>query len=88
MADHIPDEYGFTVRHGGGGWTVSLPHQCDSWDIAGAVDWADGAVPHEEAVERLRRFVAEAQNALAHLERGDVLNVPDDDQSNEEDPCG
>jgi hypothetical protein len=49
-------------------WTVLLPHQCDAWCIAG--DDYDGGVTHAEAVERLRRFIVEAQAALAALQDG------------------
>jgi hypothetical protein len=51
------------------GWCVSLPHQCDSWDIAGE----DGyyGVEHAEAVTRLERFIAEAQSVLTAL-RGEL----------------
>lgn len=54
-------------------WSVTLPHQCDTWDIAGegALDrHVDDAVPHSEAVAELERFVAEAQEALTALREG------------------
>lgn len=49
---------------GRAGWIVRLPHQCDSWDIAG--DDSDG-VPHAQAVMELEAFIAEAQAALVKL---------------------
>lgn len=49
-----------------GYWRVKLPHQCDSWDIAGA-DYGDSAT-HAEAVTALEAFIAEAQQALEALE--------------------
>lgn len=75
----MPEErFGFTVqrkpirdfdswptREVGVGWWVCLPHSCEEWDIAG--DKYDGGVPHEEAVARVERFIAEAQVALAAL---------------------
>lgn len=49
-------------------WLVVLPHQCDWWSISGG----DRNMPddHEDAVAELKRFIAEAQNALAVLEAG------------------
>ena len=42
-------------------WSVSLPHQCDEWDIdADASDYAD-------SVAALEKFIAEAQQALEAL---------------------
>jgi hypothetical protein len=46
-------------------WRVCLPHQCDSWMIAGE-QW-DG-VSHDEAVQQLKGFIAEAEAALKALE--------------------
>ena len=69
----MSDEFGFTVSvapedDGAGGvrdrWTVDLPHQCDSWTIA----IGDKAT----VAEGLRAFIAEATEALARLERGEV----------------
>lgn len=74
----MPEErFGFTVRRRpvrgfksrpyremGAGWWVYLPHSCEEWDIAGG---RYSGVPHEEAVARLERFIAEAQVALAAL---------------------
>lgn len=67
--------FGFTVKrteahafgseHFAAGWSVSLPHQCDSWDIAGDDGYV--GVPQEEAVAELESFIAEAQTALAAL---------------------
>lgn len=48
-----------------GKWSVSLPHQCDEWEIAGGdYDY----VSHEEAVKELRQFIEEAKTALMYLE--------------------
>lgn len=46
-------------------WTVSLPHQCDNWVIAGEEN-GDG-VPHAEAVRQFEAFIAAAQQALSQL---------------------
>lgn len=46
-------------------WGVSLPHQCDSWDVAGGYD-AQSAT-HAHVVAGLERFIVEAQAALAAL---------------------
>lgn len=53
-------------REVGSGWRVRLPHQCDSWDIAGE---SQAGVPHAEAVAALERFIAEAQIALTELRK-------------------
>jgi len=45
-------------------WSVSLPHQCDDWEIVGG--W-DGYVEHSEAVSALEDFIAQAQAALDNL---------------------
>jgi hypothetical protein len=64
-----PTVFGFRVEiDQEGGWAVSLPHQCDRWDIAGESDpFFVGGVPHAEAVAELRQFVAEANAALTAL---------------------
>ena len=41
-------------------WTVSLPHQCDEWEIV-PYDF------HGPAVAALEKFIAEAQQALEAL---------------------
>lgn len=50
----------------GEGWAVSLPHQCDSWDIAG-VDTYSSMYTREEAAAEMEKFIAEAQVALEVL---------------------
>jgi hypothetical protein len=47
------------------GWRVSLPHQCDAWEIAPRDDY--GVAPHPDAVAGLEAFIAEAHEALAAL---------------------
>lgn len=61
-------KYVVRFEDGRGGWIVSLPHQCDAWDIAG--DDSDG-VPHAQAVTDLEVFIAEAQAALVKLKAED-----------------
>lgn len=54
----------------GEGWAVFLPHQCDTWDIAGAGEGADPfgrGVPLDEACAQLESFIAEATDALEAL---------------------
>lgn len=48
-------------------WSVSLPHQCDEWDIAAGPNGM--CIPHAEAVARLEQFIKEAQEALDKLRR-------------------
>lgn len=49
------------------GWSVSLPHQCDAWDVAGS---EYEPMPGVEAVAELERFIVEAQEALIALRAG------------------
>jgi hypothetical protein len=49
-------------------WRVYLPHQCQTWDVAG--DDSDYGDPQEVAVAELERFIAEAQQALVALRAG------------------
>ena len=45
-------------------WIVSLPHQCDSWEIAG--EYGYGA-EHDTAVAELEEFIMQARAALVAL---------------------
>lgn len=50
-----------------GNWNISLPHQCEEWEIV-------EGLPHVEAVAELERFIAEAHAALKALrEEREVL---------------
>lgn len=67
------EPFGFKVtRHPNGRWSVSLPHQCARWDIAGEDDWERQAVPQHVALRQLRDFIREAQEAEAALLRGEA----------------
>lgn len=72
-AEMSSEPFGFTVeieehwKTGEAGWRVSLPHQCDSWDISTDVE---EPVAHAVAVERLEAFLAEGAAALAALREG------------------
>ena len=67
----MSERFGFTVRRTKHwqtkerGWSVSLPHQCDQWDIVGR-DYT-GVPDHAKAVADLERFLAEGAAALAAL---------------------
>lgn len=65
-----------------GMWAVFLPHQCESWDIAGEGDEYNHlcvvGVPHAEAVAALELFIAEAQQALEALKAERELNADDE----------
>lgn len=70
----MSEKFGFTVRRAKdyhtkepAGWNVTLPHQCDSWQIAG--DWGNGD-EHGKAIAELERFLAEGAEALAALKAG------------------
>lgn len=47
------------------GWIVSLPHQCERWQITG--DKYETPPPHVRAVTDLERFITEATEALQAL---------------------
>jgi hypothetical protein len=65
------EPFGFAVRRfGDDRWSVSLPHQCDSWDIAGEDQWTSEAVSRDEAARSLAQFIEEAQQALDALDAG------------------
>lgn len=51
------------------GWQVRLPHQCQEWDIV--PDPYEDAVSQEKAIEGLEAFIAEAQQALEALRKGE-----------------
>lgn len=67
------EPYGIAVTHlpaqphRNEGWNVSLPHQCDRWDIAGT---EYDPVTHADAIAFLEQFIAEATEALAALQAG------------------
>jgi hypothetical protein len=80
-ADHVqaevPGRFGFRVTvHPESRWNdgvpgvpvyaVTLPHQCDRWEVTGADQ--DG-LPKGEARACLEQFIAEANDALAVLEK-------------------
>lgn len=75
-----PEAFGFTVARidvkrwpydsPSDPWRVSLPHQCDNWDVAYG--------GYDQAVTDLRQFIAEAQAALAALtERREIGDLED-----------
>lgn len=60
-AEGLPNRVGESV------WTVTLPHQCGPWAIAGDEDATSDGVPKAEAERLLATFIAEAQAALDEL---------------------
>ena len=52
------------------GWKVTLPHQCDSWCITADSDYGS-PVSKDEALTRLRQFIAEAQAVMAQIGSAD-----------------
>lgn len=74
------DRFQFTVEMGEDdegnqdpqSWLVSLPHQCDSWMIAGE---AGGGVSLQDAEDALMLFIKMAGQALDALREGRELNV-------------
>lgn len=62
----MDSSFGFEIKEWpDGSVTVSLPHECDRWRIAG--DEFDGGTTPAKAVIELRRFIAEAESVLAEL---------------------
>lgn len=56
-------------------WGVSLPHQCDRWQIVShglstieGGSWAVDEAPLQDAITQMREFIEEAQAALRRLE--------------------
>ena len=76
------EDYEFDVskiadNEGIAGYSVSLPHQCDDWEIVGA-DEDDESVKHNEsypalplskdvAIKQMELFIKRAQEALQKL---------------------
>lgn len=56
------------------GWRVYLPHQCDTWDIAGGYGSPSTA---GQAIEDLEAFAADVQAALAALRSGQTYGEGD-----------
>lgn len=74
--DSFTEDYDFEVKKtDGGGYSVSLPHQCNDWEIVGAEDKTeendDGypACPKDKklAVAQMELFVKRANEALEKL---------------------
>jgi hypothetical protein len=65
----VSEPFWFEVKRERDGWSVSLPHQCERWMIAGqnaGMSYAKG-VAHEDAVFELEAFLAEGRRALEAL---------------------
>jgi hypothetical protein len=73
----VSKEEGYDNMEGVFGYSVSLPHQCDSWEIIGA-DVEEQEIPHngcypampvskELAVNQMELFIKRAQEALEKL---------------------
>jgi hypothetical protein len=67
VTERIP--WGFTVEEHEGGYTVFLPHQCESWAISEPYEYVD----KEQAAVELEDFLAEGQRALEALRRGEPV---------------
>lgn len=69
-------EFGFRVaRRQGTGWHVFLPHQCQTWDIAGDESCGDET---RVALERLGCFIKEAEAACRALAEGREFGVDEE----------
>ena len=55
------DSFGFTVKRHADQWTVTLPHQCDDWEIT------TGCQTREQSIGDLEDFIIEACLALTAL---------------------
>lgn len=69
-----PVKFGFRVRREeDGGFSVSLPHQCDGWVIAG--ESCCSGVSVTEALSALTDFIDEAESARAALVAGQEFGL-------------
>ncbi len=69
-----PVRFGFMVKsHGAEGFSVSLPHQCQEWDVAGEHDYRGVSVT--EALSALTDFIDEAESARAALVAGQEFGL-------------
>lgn len=75
--NRFTEDYVFEVRKTyRGGYSISLPHQCDEWEIIGADDDSienDDSYPacpksKEIAVKQMKLFCRRAKEALERLE--------------------
>lgn len=81
----LEEDYEFSVRlTDEGGYSVSLPHQCDDWEIVGAdvwSSWSDEPQPEnvtrsypnlpkdkDLAVRQMELFIKRAKEALVKLQ--------------------
>jgi hypothetical protein len=64
--------FGFKVEKLLGGWVVSLPHRCGTWDIT---EYDEHPSSKEEAIASLEAFIAEGQQALAALKQGEEYDA-------------
>lgn len=59
-------DFGFVVAQAPSGWRVYLPHQCNTWDIAG--EYRDGD-DYEVALARMEKFIEQATVARDALKQ-------------------
>lgn len=76
---YVSKENGYNDYKGITGYSVSLPHQCDNWEIIGAdVGKGDQSIPHNGgypalpvskalAINQMELFIKRAQDALDRL---------------------
>ena len=67
------EPYQFHVRHNDGGFSVSMPHQCDRWEILGWENYEGKSFEQypatkEEALDLFSKFLLAAQAAYKELE--------------------
>ena len=62
------DRFGVSVQRNHDGFAVYLPHECDTWEIAGEDNgWFIEGVAWDLAVTETRAFIEECTAALAAL---------------------
>lgn len=77
----VKKEEGYEEKEGVWGYSVSLPHQCDAWEIVGAEDESgvhqhNGRYPahpvsKQLVVKQMELFIKRAQEALLRLKELD-----------------
>jgi len=81
----VEESFEFRVKRRDDLWSVYLPHQCGEWNITGEDeeerDWGEAYVSHADAIDSLKAFIAEAQDALSALREQRELKPSREEQT-------
>jgi hypothetical protein len=70
------DKFGFMVKkREDGSYTVSLPHQCDRWEIVGDENYYGKGLDQLAAMGEFAQFMSEASEAFLALSRGEEFGA-------------